>query len=108
MEAKASYSAGRRIGHCQRIGNNAFQLVDEESAHSFKNFIEFVGGHLSDRPKNHMLFHAEKTLWTNEAGLIDFAALTIGFIQRNSESVPVRAARDLAKNQIRAWKIGDD
>ena len=36
-----------------------------------------------------------------------FAALTIAFVQRNGESIPVRAAGDLAQNQIRAWKIGN-
>ena len=54
-----------------------------------------------------MLLHGEKSLRTNEAGLTDFAAFTIAVIQRNGESIPVRAARDLAQNQIRAWKIGD-
>ena len=44
----------------------------------------------------------EQSLRTNEAGLIDFAALTIAFIQRNGESVAVRAAGDLTQNQIRA------
>src|SRR5207244_2457696 len=37
-----------------------------------------------------------------------FAAFTIGIVQRNSERIPVRAARDLAQNQIRAWKISND
>ena len=54
-----------------------------------------------------MLFDAEKTLRTNEAGLTDFAAFTIGFIQRNGERIPVRAAGNLAENQIRTWKIGN-
>ncbi len=53
------------------------------------------------------MFNAEKSLRTNEARLTDFAALTIGVIQWNGESVPVRAAGDLTENQIRAWKIGD-
>jgi hypothetical protein len=47
-------------------------------------------------------------LRTNEAGLTDFAAFTIAIIQGNGERIPMRAARDLAQNQIRAWKIGDD
>src|SRR5262249_21748275 len=42
-----------------------------------------------------------------EAGLTDFAAFTIAFIQWNGESIPVPAACDLAQNQIRAWKIGN-
>src|SRR5437764_14692236 len=102
IETKPSYSPRRRIAHSQRIGNNAFNLVDEESAHSFKDFVVFLRGHLCNRPKNHMLFDAEKTLRTNEAGCFDFASFTIGFVQRNGESIPVCAARDLAKNQIRA------
>jgi hypothetical protein len=55
-----------------------------------------------------MLFDGEKSLRPNEAGVIELAAFTIAFIQWNGEGIPVRAARDLAKNQIRAWKIGDD
>jgi hypothetical protein len=57
--------------------------------------------------KNDVLFDSEKALRTNEAGLTDFAALTIAFIQRNSERIPVSAAGDLAQNQIRARKIGN-
>src|SRR5439155_4580279 len=48
-----------------------------------------------------------KSLRANEARLPDFAAFTIGFIQRNGERIPVRAGRDLAQNQIRTWKIGN-
>src|SRR5216110_1203351 len=55
-----------------------------------------------------MLFDHEKSLRANEAGLIDFAALTIAFIQRNGERIPVRAAGNLAENQIRPGKIGND
>ena len=54
-----------------------------------------------------MLLDAEESLRPNEAGLTDFAALAIAFIQWNGESVPVSAACDLAQNQIRAWKIGN-
>jgi hypothetical protein len=54
-----------------------------------------------------MLFDGEKPLRTNKAGLIDFAAFTIAAVQRNGESIPVRAACDLTQNQIRAWKIGN-
>jgi len=46
-------------------------------------------------------------LWTNKAGLIDFAPFTIAAVQRDGESIPVRAARDLTKNQISTWEIGD-
>ena len=55
-----------------------------------------------------MLFYCEKSLRTDEAGLTDLAVFTIAVVQWNSESVPVRAARDLAENQIRPGKIGDD
>src|SRR5258705_3353352 len=57
--------------------------------------------------KNDVLFDSEQSLRTNEAGLIELPALTIAFIQRNGERIPVRAARDLAENQVRAWKIGN-
>jgi len=57
--------------------------------------------------KNDVLLDAEQSLRTNEAGLTDFAALTIAFVQRNGESIVMRAARDLTENQIRAWKIGN-
>src|SRR5262249_57886868 len=33
---------------------------------------------------------------------------TITIIERNGERIPVRAARDLAENQIRAREIGND
>src|SRR5215472_7730114 len=54
-----------------------------------------------------MLFDGEKSLRTDETGLTNFAAFTITFIQRDGERIPVPAAGDLAKNQIRTWKIGD-
>jgi hypothetical protein len=57
--------------------------------------------------KNDVLFDSEKSLRANEAGLTDLAAFTIALIQWNRESIPVRAACDLAENQIRAWKIGN-
>src|SRR5262249_24963006 len=47
------------------------------------------------------------SLRTNKAWLTDLAALTIAVVQWYSESIPVRAARDLAENQICAWKISD-
>src|SRR5207247_4263200 len=49
----------------------------------------------------------EKSLRPNEAWLTDLAAFTIAIVQRNGESIPVCPARDLAENQIRAWKIGN-
>src|SRR5713101_4515921 len=49
----------------------------------------------------------EKTLRTNEARHCELAAFKIGAIQRNRESVGMRAARDLAENQVRAGKIGN-
>src|SRR6266568_7110179 len=88
-------------GFCQ-------QLVDKERASFLKHLVEFRGVHLSNRVKNDVVFKSEKALRANEAWLTDFAAFTIAAIQRDGESVPVRAARDLAQNQIRAWKIGDN
>jgi hypothetical protein len=57
--------------------------------------------------KNNVLLDGEKSLRTDEAGLIDLAALAIAAVQWDGESIPMRAARNLAENQIRAWKIGD-
>jgi len=53
------------------------------------------------------MFDREKALRTNEARLTELAALKIATVQRNGESIGVRAARDLAENQVRAWKIGN-
>ena len=83
-------------------------LVDKKRASFLKHLVEFRGVHLSDRVKNDVVFKSEKSLRPNEAWLTDLAAFTIGIVQRNSERIPVRAARDLAENQIRAWKIGND
>jgi len=57
--------------------------------------------------KNDVVFKSEKSLRPNKARLTEFAAFKIAGIQRNGEGIPVRAARDLAQNQIRAWKIGN-
>jgi hypothetical protein len=57
--------------------------------------------------KNDVVFECEKPLWANEARLIELATLAIGFIQWNGEGVRVRAAGDLAENQIGPWKIGN-
>jgi hypothetical protein len=46
-------------------------------------------------------------LRANEARLSELAVLKIATIQRNRESIRVRAARDLAENQIPTWKIGN-
>ena len=51
------------------------------------------------------MFKSEKSLRPNEAWLTDLAAFTIAIVQRNGESIPVRPARDLTQDQIRAWKI---
>src|SRR5437667_11900215 len=53
------------------------------------------------------MFNGEKWLRTNEAWLRELAAFTIANIQRNGESIVMRAARDLAENQILVWKIGN-
>jgi hypothetical protein len=57
--------------------------------------------------KNDPVINREKSLRTNEALLGELVAFKIGTIQRNGESIGVRAARDLAENQIRPWKIVD-
>ena len=54
-----------------------------------------------------MVFNCEKSLRTNEARHGELAAFKIGVIQRNGESIGMRAARDLAENQVRSRKIGN-
>ena len=54
-----------------------------------------------------MLFDGEESLRADEARLIELAAFTVAFIQWDGERIPVRAAGDLAENQIRARKIGN-
>ncbi len=83
------------------------RLINEKAAHFLKHLVEFRGVHLSNRVKNDVVFKGEKSLRTNEAWLADLAAFTIATIQWNGERIPVRAARDLTQNQIRAWKIGN-
>jgi len=39
--------------------------------------------------------------------MAELAAFNIGAIQRNGESIEMRATGDLAENQILAWKIVD-
>src|SRR6266498_3906967 len=57
--------------------------------------------------KNEVMFQCEKPLRANVARLIELPALTIATIQRDRETIEVRAAGDLAENQIGSWKIGD-
>lgn len=57
--------------------------------------------------KNDVLFDSEKSLRTNKARLSELAAFKIAAGERNRESVRMRATRDLAKNQISTWQIGD-
>jgi hypothetical protein len=57
--------------------------------------------------KNDVLFDGEQSLRSDKAGLIDFAAFAIAAVQRDGESIPVRATRDLTKNQISTWEIGN-
>jgi len=82
-------------------------LVNEEPAHSLKHFVEFLSGHLSNRMKNDVMFDGEQSLRTDEARLRKLAAFKIAASQRNGESIGVRAAGDLAENQIFSWKIGN-
>ena len=57
--------------------------------------------------KNDPAINGEKPLRTNEALMAELAAFKIGAIQRNGESIEMRATGDLAENQILAWKIVD-
>src|SRR5215471_6755530 len=82
-------------------------LVDEKSTRFLEYFIEFFGGHFSNCAKTDALFDGEKPLRPDEARLTHPAAFTIAVVQRNSESIPVRASSDLAHNQIRPRKIGN-
>jgi hypothetical protein len=78
-------------------------LVNEELTCSLQYLFEFRFGDLPNGVKDDVMFKCEKPLRTNEAGLIELAALTIAAIQRNWKPIEVRAACDLAENQIRAW-----
>src|SRR5436309_1053389 len=89
-----------------RLGDRS-TLVDKKFPHPLKHFVEFLSGHLSNRMKNDVMFDGEKSLRTDEARLRKLAAFKIAASQRNGESIEVRAAGDLAENQIRAWKIGN-
>src|SRR5436189_1485438 len=97
---RAAYVIANTLG--QRVPPCA--LVNEKRARFLEYLVEFLCCDFSNRMKNDVLFDAEKSLRTNEAWLTDFAALTIGIIQRNGERIPVNAACDLTQNQIRAWK----
>ena len=89
-----------------RRGNQS-TLVDEKRTRFLKHLVEFFGGHFSDGMKNDVLFDSEKSLRTNKARLRKLAAFKIAAGERNRESVGMRATRDLAKNQIFTWQIGD-
>jgi len=77
----------------------------EKLTHSPQYLVEFRRLHLSNRVKNEVVFKCEKSLRTNEAWLAELAAFKIAAVQRNGESIVMCAARDLAENQVRAWKI---
>jgi hypothetical protein len=81
-----------------------FGLI-EKLTHFHQHLIEFRCLDFSNRVKNEVVFKRKKALWTNEARPTEFAAFTIAIIQRHGESIVVSAARDLAENQVRAWKI---
>jgi hypothetical protein len=57
--------------------------------------------------KNEVMFESEKPLRANVARLIDLPALTIATIQRDRKTIEVRAAGDLAENQVGARQIGN-
>jgi hypothetical protein len=92
----------------RRLPDGGERSVDQEFPHSLENFVKFFRRHLSDRVQNDVLFDTEKSLRTNEAGLRKLAAFEIAVGQRNSESIGMRPARDLAENQIFTWKIRND
>jgi hypothetical protein len=79
----------------------------EKRTHFPQHLVEFRRLHLSNRVKNEVVFKCEESLRTNEAWLAELAAFKIAAIQGNGEGIGVSAARDLAENQIRAWKIGN-
>ena len=45
-----------------------------------------------------VLLDGEQSLRADETRLIELAVFTVAFVQRDSEGIPVRPARDLAKN----------
>jgi hypothetical protein len=57
--------------------------------------------------KNEVMFDCENPLRANVARLIDLAALKIATIQRDRKTIEVRAAGDLAENQVRTRQIGN-
>jgi len=81
--------------------------VYEEPAHSLKHLVEFLCCHLSNRVKNEVVFKGEKSLRTNKSRLRELSAFKVADIKRNGEGVVMCTARDLAENQVRAWKIGN-
>jgi hypothetical protein len=81
--------------------------LNEKLTHFHQYLVEFRCVHLSNRVKNDPAINVEKALRTNEALVGELSVFEIGTIQGNGESIEVRAAGDLAENQIRAWKIVD-
>jgi hypothetical protein len=83
-----------------------FGLI-EKLTHFHQYLVKFRCVHLSNRLKNDTAINCEKSLRTNEALVGELAPFKIGAIQRNGESIVMRAAGDLAENQVLAWKIVD-
>jgi hypothetical protein len=83
-----------------------FGLV-EKLTHFHQYLVKFRCLHLSNRVKNDSAINGEKSLRTNEALVRELASFEIGAIQRNGESIEMRAARDLTENQILAWRVVD-
>jgi hypothetical protein len=88
------------------IDRLSFGLI-EKFTHFHQYLPEFCCVHLSNRLKNDAAINAEKSLRTNEALVGELSVFKIGTIQRNGETIVMRAARDLAENQVLAWKIVD-
>jgi hypothetical protein len=84
----------------RRGDRSTCRLVNEELARSLHYLVELRFVDLSNGVKNDVMFDAEKPLRANVARLIDLAALTIATIQRDRKTIEVRAAGDLAENQI--------
>jgi hypothetical protein len=83
-----------------------FGLI-EKFTHFHQYLVKFRYVHLSNRLKNDTAINCEKSLRTNEALVRELSVFKIGAIQGNGESIEMRAAGDLAENQILAWKIFD-
>ena len=100
----ATRITGKLFWHMKAIES---LLVDQKRTRFLEYLVEFLGGHFCNGLKANALLHCEKSLRTNEGWLTDLPSFTIAVIQRHGKRIPVPTGRDLAENQIRAWKVGD-